>query len=249
MTADSLPKQVSKRKQREEQFLGHGTGATTTLSSELVICAISQLKLALDDRRRPVFRTPSNHYSPHALGSILLLVAALEAWLNEAIWLLWLGREDLKPLAFEPVGTKYYEIPRRVAGSTIPPQTELGLVIELRHEIAHFLPRVIQQEGNVPPWFVELHRRRLFLTGSQPKADFVLSQKLACYRLAYWAWETVSAAITDFLEALGPQSDVVRWTASNFGQYRDVPSPSQLATYDAEHKLELTERESRDKGS
>ncbi len=199
--------------------------------------------MALDDRQGPVFRLPTNHHSPHAIGSIVLLVSGLEAWLNEAISTLSIWDYDLRPLAFEPIEVKYYRLPKQFSGSTIPPRTELDLVNELRHELVHYLPRTITEEGNVPSWFVELHRRRLFLTSQHGDIDFVLGQKLASYRLAYWAWESVAGAVADLLEALGPKAELLRWTASNFGRFRQLTSPCELATYDAEHRLELTIKE------
>lgn len=233
---------MSKRRDKKTQFLARESGAMWPLSGDLAYCAFFELHLALNERRQPVYRTPTNHYTIHALGSILLLVAALEAWLNEAISFFGFMNQDLKYLAFKPIGSKYYEIPKLVADTEIPPRTELDLVIELRNEIAHFLPRVIKEEGNVPEWFVELHRRRLFITSSKSDVDFTFSQKLGSYRLAYWAWESVASAVADLLDALGPEAERIRWSASNFGHYRSICSPSELDAYDTEYKLELTKK-------
>lgn len=233
---------MGRRKERQAQFLVRESGAWWTFSGDLVVCAFSELRLALDERCERVYRTPNNHYTIHALGSILLLVAALEAWLNEAICLFGFMNQDLKCLAFEPLGEKYYQIPKKVANTQILPRTELDLVIELRNEIAHYLPRSFKEEGNVPKWFQELHKRHLFITSSHPDADFTLSQKLGSYSLAYWVWESVDSAIADLLDALGPQAERIRDTSSNFGLYRSICSPSELPAYDTKHKLELIEK-------
>lgn len=167
--------------------------------------------------------------------------------MNEAIYTFGGTNQDFMRLAFEPVSKKYYEIPQRVAKAEIPPRTELDLVIQLRHEIVHYLPRVVKEEGSVPNWFLELHKRRLFITSSSSDGDFVLAHKLGSYRLAYWAFESVAGAVADLLDALGAKADSIRLTASNFGHYRSAPSPTELAAFDFEHKLELTENEQRKK--
>jgi len=219
-------------------------GGMVSLSGDLVHCAQALLQMALDDRRREV-RLSTNHFSSCAVGSILLLVAGFEAWLNEILSeaLFVCDRERLKGLADEPLLTKYYGIPQRVAGVRMPANQELSLLIDLRHEIAHYLPRVIPDEGNVPAWLGELHRRRLFLYSSMGEQG-PLGWNIASYRLAYWAWETVEAAVVEFVSAVTVEvhgrASVGSHCAENFGRFRMICPPSQLGQYDSEHGLELT---------
>lgn len=230
---------MSRRKARQAQFLSQKKGAFVSLSSDLLLCALSELKQALDDRRRPVVRMSRNHYSPHALGSIVLLVAGLEAWLNETILSYGFTDKQFKSLAFDSVKNKYYEIPKRVTKTMITRHHDLELVINLRNEIAHYLPRIILEEGNVPSWFLGLQRRGLFIKPSHGRVDFLLGQKLASYRLAYWAWRTIEKAVEDLLDALSSEGELGRWTANNFRHYRKVCPPNKLIDYDAKYKLEV----------
>jgi len=221
------------------------TGGWVSLSGDLLDCARALLQMALDQRRREVVRYPADHFSSYAVGSILLLVTGFEAWLNEVLSeaLFVSGRERLKGLADEPLLTKYYEIPHRVAGAQMPANEELSLLVDLRHEIAHYLPRIIPDEGNVPSWLAELRRRQLFL-GSPDEDCTPLGWRITSYRLAYWAWETVEAAVAEFVSAACVEVEgaapVGSHCAKNFGVFRTICPPTQLAEYDAEHRLELT---------
>jgi hypothetical protein len=232
--------EMSKRKDREAQFLSSLTGATTSLSSDLTDCALSELILALDERRKHVYRMTDNHYASHSIGSILLLVAAFEAWLNEVIGTFNIINPDLKVLAFQPINIKFYNIPKKLVGNEIPPQRELNLVTEIRDEIAHYLPRVINERGNLPNWLYELQEKGLFITSSNTQVDFIFAHKLSSYRLAYWAWESMSSAIEVFMNSLGDKSELIDGTASNFSRYQIVCPPNMLPYYDVENKLELT---------
>ena len=220
------------------------SGCVDMLSGQILDCALLELKNALEYRSFRVVRTSNNHYSPHALGSILLLVTAFDIWLNELIGHFGPFDPGFKELACQPLLKKYYGLPKQLVKTTIPPHRELELLVELRHEIAHYLPRVIKDKGNVPTWFAELNRRRLFCTGPDPEADYyTMSSKLASYRLAYWAWETTEGAIGDLFEALSPLGQRlggVRSVATNFTQYRKLYSPAQLGMFDQAHKLSLS---------
>lgn len=222
------------------------SGAIDMLSGELLECALAELRLALEYRANRVVRTANNHYSPHALGSLLLLVTAFDVWLTELISKFGYFNTDFKKLGCESALQKFYGLPKQLTGTTIPPHRELELLVELRHEIAHSLPRVIKDKGNVPAWFAELNRRRLFCTGPDPEADFYsIASKFASYRLAYWSWETVEGAIGDLFEALSPMGERLsgaRGVANNFTLYRAVYSPAQLVLFDQAHKLSLTSK-------
>jgi hypothetical protein len=164
---------AGRRRERLAQFGARTTGSYATLSGSLIYCGLIELDLALEGRKQPVLRTVDNHYTRHALGSIVLLITALEAWLNEVI-------ADLAPmhrsqfpgtqlydLADKPIEEKYYAFPR-LLGAPVPPQPDLDLVLSVRNEIVHYLPRVLPGEGQVPPWLVDLHRRGVFLTAAPP---------------------------------------------------------------------------------
>jgi len=178
--------------------------------------------------------SPDNHWSPHSSASILLLVAGLEAWLNESTLLLAPYSPGLRKLANKHVAQKYQEIPMAVTGRSAAVSQEVLLVLKVRDEIAHFLPMTI--EGIVPAWLGDLQARGLFITSPRPDVDYDFATKLGSYALAYWAWETVSQAVADFLEALGPldlQAKALRLSAENFEGYRSLCGPNRLAEFDA----------------
>ncbi len=220
-----------------------------SLSGILLTSAAELLQMALHDRRRHVFRTRDNHFTPHAVGSILLLTAAFEAWLNEAISLYanMSSSPQLLELAGAPILVKYEQIPERLGVARLPPHDELRLMLAVRDEIAHFLPRGDREwEGNVPPAFQDLNRMGLLITSRTTDADFVFTQKLHSYRLAYWAWQVVDHAVSRFVEALHsiPQlaamTEMIAATASNFKMYQRICPPEELGSFDAHYRLRIT---------
>jgi hypothetical protein len=233
---------VNLRKARHAKYRAPETGSISSLSSSLLTCAESELRDALADRRPGKAHTGDNHWSPHSVGSILLLIAGFEAWLNESTLLLAPRCGCLREKANLPLRDKYREIPEAVTGKSPGVSRDLALLLTVRNEIAHFLPIIV--EHNVPGWLSELQSRGLFLTSATRKPDYDFATKLGSYALAYWAWETVSRAVADFLEALrplGPEASVppdptikgLGLSAQNFEGFRSLCHPNRLAEYDA----------------
>ncbi|UCE61037.1 MAG: hypothetical protein JSU63_04655 [Phycisphaerales bacterium] len=233
---------MSKRA-RLKQFQETAPGVSTTLSTWLVKSGYVALQNALDERRGGVYRTACNHFSSHAPASILLLVTGFDAWLNEALWILDPYASELRSLAEKPPDKRYCSIPKLVNGTQLPKRLELQTVFDVRHEIAHYLPRVVEGEGKVPEWLVDLHQRKLLLTSPHPSADFGFGNRLCSYSLAYWTWTIIDSAIADFLEALGESAQLLRRGAGIFSMYTRVCAPTRLALYDSDHNLKLTEEE------
>jgi hypothetical protein len=204
-------------------------------------CAESELSFALADRGPGKARTADNHWSPHSVGSILLLIAGFEAWLNESTQLLDHRCACLRKMANETLKGKYRKIPKAITGKTPGVSRDLDLLLNVRNEIAHFLPIIV--EDTVPEWLSELQSRGLFITSPTAGPDYDFAVKLGSYALAYWAWETVSRAVADFLEVLrplGPEASAppdptikgLGLSAQNFEGFRSLCDPNRLAEYD-----------------
>lgn len=222
---------MSMLKVRHSQYRAPETGSTSNLSFSLLVCAESELREALADRGPGKARTADNHWSPHSVGSILLLIAGLEAWLNESTLMFGHKSAGLRSKSELPIRKKYCAIPRVVAGSSIMVSTDLDLLLRVRDEVAHFLPMTLEEI--VPEWLSDLQSRGLFITSCRGKKDYDFGVKLGSYALAYWAWDTVSQAVAGFLGALGEQGEVLLYTSSNFEGFRSLCEPERLAEYDA----------------
>ena len=215
------------RRQRHEDFASRKTGGSGSLSSALLACALSELKLGLDDRTERVHKTADNHFTSHAVGSIALLVDGLEAWLNEAVWMLarWAPKLIEDNVANKPLLCKYRIIPEYVTGGKLSIPGGLGEVVGLRHEIVHWLPYLSQKEDAVPEEYAGLERKGLFITADHEHADFTFEQKLQSYKLAHWCWEHVEAAVMQFVDAVDhPNYSSLLHTASNFSLYKHLHS-------------------------
>lgn len=228
---------ASVRREREQQFL---TGGATpgTLSVDLLESAFTLLRASLRDRRSLMFVTADNHFSSHATGTMVMAVTALDAWLNEVlVRLVWL-QEDQRFLVKKSLHEKYLEL-IRYFGSEPASLDNLRLLCYARDEIVHFLPRSLGAHGAIPEWLKPLQDQRLLLERHPHGND--LPDKLCSYRLAYWAWSTVSAVVKEIVAASGtPRSPIVGALAGNFDWYEGVCSPDELAEYDARHNIKPT---------
>jgi hypothetical protein len=210
----------SKRKERERQFLGPEGLSPAFLSPDLAECALASLRSALEQRAGgKVHATCDNHYSPHCLGAIVLVVSAFDVWLNEALSLLdgWCGLPDTRPLATKPMCEKYVGLMARLGVERPRCTGDLRRAVDVRDEIVHYLPR-----SDVPAWFEDLERQGMFIATGR-SSDFALPQKLPSYKLAYWVWEVVLTAIEEMLPAIpGGGRAVIEATAQNFRRAADL---------------------------
>ena len=186
----------------------------------------------------------------YAPGVAVMIATSLDAWLSELIAFgrtpLGLREEDVaRVIDIGTVAEKYRHTATLLFQQDIRPSTDLEYVSKVRNEIIHFLPytqNVAKQ--TVPGWLQYLEQQDLLITAKKGKGsvDFHFSQKLGSYRLAYWACETVYAAV-QALEAQAQQTKnvmapVIR--ADNFCVMASIHSPEELPKYDADHGLTLT---------
>lgn len=229
---------MSKRSIRTDEFIRKQSWVGSALSGELIVSANSLLHLALYDRRRVVYRLASTHYTEHAIGAIGLIVTALEAFINQAYDF----SADQLPWAREfaaktPGLLQKYEGLFHVATppGAIVDTRELETLIDLRHEIMHYLPRPI------PAFIEDLDRRGLLM--STPRAPgWDMGQKLPSYALAHWAFETVEAAVQQLVAVIPKERWLSMSLANNFSIFRkQVCAPAQLGAFDVRYGLVLTE--------
>ena len=163
----------------------------------------------------------------------MLVVSAFESWLNELV------KTPMHPdlelgLADRPIKCKYKGLSKLLNNDNECWCPDLDLVIELRNEIVHYKPRAVEAEGHVPPWFLPLHQKGLFVTQQSaefPDYDCTLDYKLGSYRLACWVCQTVDIGVDRLLGVLAPAwAQVLRPSVSNFGHYRAICSPAQATT-------------------
>jgi hypothetical protein len=239
---------VDKRKKRHEEFSVKRTGWYSSLWEKLLFCSHTLLLQSLAERHRKVARIPDNHYSHNAVGSIILLVDGLEAWLNKSIWYLSDRVEDTEnffKLANTGIKQKYHAVPKQVAGTVIPTQPNFEMVLDVRHEISHFLPRIIEEEPaparHVPSWLSPLFEQRIFFIPYEREipddVDLTLSTLLCSYKLAYWSWQIVEEAVETYCEALKDDPVAGMISKDNFDLYKSTCHPDNLPAYDKEHGL------------
>lgn len=219
-----------------------------SLSSSLIICAFSELRSSLRDRSNASVRSSNNHETSHAVGSIVLLVTSFDAFLSEGMESISFVEPNVLDLASEGTSEKYKKIIKNLGGE-IELNEDITLVIKLRDEIVHYLPR-FTPNGNgprkyIPRNFWSLDKRELFLIPSSQNAEIPFARQVCSYRLAYWAWQTIDAAATNFVTAFDstkiPRSRVIyQGLSQNFKKYLIVTPPDRLSEYDAQWNLKLT---------
>ena len=235
---------MDKKGERAEQFAERfGWDGSSYRSMGLVLSARTLLDLALQDRRQNVYRLASTHYSPRAAAAVLTAVGAFDAFLNETYVFLAISMPWAREFASRASTLRrYVGLLRTAAPDAAVDATELEVLLDARNEIAHFLPRPIPTEGWVARLFEHLERRGVLM--STPTAPgWGIGEKLSSYGFAYWAHETIEAAIAKLVKVYPREREVAMYTATNFSLYRNhVCSPEQLGAYDRHFGLSLTER-------
>lgn len=227
---------TGKRAARAAEFIGKATWAASALSFDLVVSAQGLLEQALNDRRGRVFRLPRTHYTPRAVGAIALVVTAFEAFLNEAYdvsspQLPW-ARERAVEASLMDKATGLFHV------ATPPGATfdtgELEMVIDVRNEIIHYLPRPT-------PDLIERLEKRGLLMAAQG-ANWDMGQKLGSYALAHWAFATIEATIGRLAQVTPRERWLSTSLAENFTLHpqRFCP-PDRLPDFDQQHGLTLTD--------
>jgi hypothetical protein len=110
------------------------------------------------------------------------------------------------------------------------------MIVDLRDEIVHYLPRSYGENNPLPEWFKPLQDADLLIT-SGPNVDFDWNQKLGSYRLAYYASEVVDRCVRELVAAAPEDAFVPASLAQNFSIYRRIASPEQLPEFDKRHGI------------
>ena len=241
----------TRRRTRIARFVEPGSGSSGMLSPNLLTSAYVLLNLSLDDRKRPVFRTADNHFSPHAPGVLVLVVTAFDAWLCEILNSARPGisMDVLGETADLPTVERLKRISRTLCTAQISPSPDFRLAVDLRHEVIHFLPYVqdISASDTIPDWLREAGNQNIFMSAKagrpQAPGELHFSQRLCSYALGYWACQTVhkeSQALTVALDPSKMSSITALATAGNFGFYSQGIAPDKLGPFDSAHGLTIT---------
>ena len=231
------------RKNRSQRLENPQSGISVSFSADILLAAQIMLGLALEDRKDNRNPPQNNHQSKHSIGSILLLIAGFESWLNESLAYLSAQYESkLRERGKDGTLGKYkYLCEWCISPHTSPInqkefdkiEKNLYIALEVRNEIAHAMPLPTGYSWDLPPELIGLHTAGLLITTGNEKSDYSLPQKLRSYALAYWCWEVVNNAIEFIIKQLKPDINLA-WTAQNFSAYKElVCSPEDLAKYDA----------------
>jgi hypothetical protein len=211
------------------------------------------LNLSLNDRQGKGYKIPENHFTWHAPAAIAVLVDALEAWLNETIRKQGFSDSEKLKLADNSIGFKHRELPLRFGGNRIEDQGDLNLLLDVRHEIVHFLPRDVKGDESVdmqvPSGLERLYEERIFFVPeawAKERENLVitLDQFLCSYKLAYWAFECVERSVDNFKKACGEDERFFWFSSKNFESYKSWAwPPEQLSEYDRLHGLREVDSE------
>lgn len=230
---------MSQRKQRVQHALTDEAGSGGILSTNLLQLAVHHLEEASADRGGE-FTSSTNHYTPHTLGCVLLLIAGLESTINALVWFrvprseLSLAsptnremRAELEALLRSGSLLDKY---RWLVDNPVAQMSDLVTLIDLRDDIVHGIPAVTQR-GRPPLYLRRLEKRGLFLGAAElpdGTTHFVFTARLCSFKLAYWSFEVVEAV----LESLVGHQRVLRAKLDKdlgtLRAFRTVPRPEQV---------------------
>ena len=193
------------------------------------------LHLAHRDRHGRMYQRikdhEANHTTEHAVGIVVLVVAAFESWVNEILadrgWHEAVGEGDSRPtlqLAARDLRSKVAELLRAGSDPAAEISAEFDLLMTLRNEFTHGLPR--WWEGrNRPVWADRLEALGL-LGHPDQGSDFPWSHQYTTYKVAWWACCTVEEEAWCIGAAVGGLHQSM---AANFGEFRrHAPAPEAL---------------------
>ena len=148
----------------------------------------------LDDK---VFVTDDNNFSRYALDAIILSVAALEAFLNEAALnpvALGIRRADAALQALEEleIRRKYVLVPLVLWGTTFQcsrqPFQDFDCLVRVRNDLIHYkMP--FYPSGHGPKYLRHLETNKLLLESDGP-SRFGWVENLSSAKVALWAHNT-----------------------------------------------------------
>ena len=251
-----MTKKYEGKEERIARLSNPNPGPSGSFSSDLLLTANLMLRASLEDRKGNANPPLNNHMSKHVVGSIVLLISGFESWLNEALAHLANYDSSLRQRGGDALLKKYANLCRwDGAGSLSLANIEtiaqmqsisfeqiikdLALVIEVRHEIVHPMPLSTGTPWNIPENFLPLHRAGILISKGHPNDDYLFTDKLRSYALAYWCWEVVQSCVSLLVEHLKPDQ-CVAWTASSFSAHNALCAPKDLSTYEA-HSFEVKE--------
>ena len=184
----------------------------------------------------------TNHYTSHAPGTLVLAVTALDCWMTEYVHTVFAFGREQQRFVFRPLIERFELLHCELGNAPCPPEllSELRMLIDVRDEIVHYLPRSFGDGRQIPSWLDPLEQRGLFIQGGPP-VDFLLTQKLASYALAYWACE-VARDIAGSLLPIVPRphgSFDVTLGRQFAAILQGIQPPAELHTFDALRNVEV----------
>lgn len=234
---------------RIERFENPQSGSSGSFSSDLLLIAQKLLEESLRDRNSNLNPPPDNHMSKYSVGSIVLLLAGFESWLNEAINHLSWYDPEIRSYVRQPLLKKYKTL-CSWNGTDKFPVIDIGVItrqqwltfedilenvalaVEIRNEIVHAVPVPIGTLWNVPAKLLPLHEMGVLMTTGKAEADYTLHDKFRSYALAYWCWEQTDLAVGLLVKHVEGDQEP-GWTAQNFSAYKVLCPPKELASYGA----------------
>jgi hypothetical protein len=239
-------KKPRRRHRRNEHFLTQTSGTTMGISPDLLFTVHVLLQHALDERKRPVWRSNENHATTYAPTIVVMIATAMDAWLSELIAFarhpLHLPEEQVaRVIDIGTTSDKYESGTELLLGRKLRANADLRTLSKIRNEIVHFLPYTQDiTQDTVPQWLQYLDQKHLLISAAGD-ADFHFSQKLSSYALAYWACETAYQAAEQVTNAATPNQHLHHLvSANNFRVTAGIHSPEELHFFDNDHGITVT---------
>lgn len=233
-------KMASRRKERSTEF-NVPAMLTQSVSSDLLETVTLLLRQGLEQRRREVWRESKNHFTSFTPAVVVLIVTAFDQWVIECLLTVSCDSKA-RDLIEMPLRQRIPEM-FQYWGKGLSPvcATDIPMLIDLRDEVVHYLPRGSTSQHGIPLWFRTLQSNGLLITSQGTRGDFNFYQKLTSYALGYWACETIAQAVDEVLAASPSHIRfILRAVAGNFRMFEHLTRPSHLSDYDAQFGLQLT---------
>ncbi len=201
-----------------------------TISGSFMVTARAAYIKCIQDRvSGKVIITEDNNYSDHSLTVYIMVITALEAWINEVCLsptskMLNKITVPIDMLDDLEIKRKYYLIPQILWGRTFnlgeKPYQDFEMLVSLRNALVHYKMKSLDTT-NPPKYFKYLRDKNLLISTGKTEVDYVWLHQLSNSKAALWAYNTACRMANGLIDYADDNTKTFR--SGLLGNFEEIP--------------------------